>query len=82
MINISNWSKLGYMFGATFSLASIVRYYVMFPDLDRAFVYGLIGLIICGLAFLYNHQLEQDKSILSMEDYLSELNLKGGQKIT
>ena len=74
MAKISNWSLLGYLSGITFSLFSGVRYYIFYPDLDRALVYVGLGLVICGLAWLYNRQLELGNSVTAIEDYLSEKN--------
>lgn len=61
MLKISKWSILGYVVGFLFSLFSAWRYFIIYNDTDRAIVYVLIGLIICGLAFLYNEKLRINK---------------------
>jgi len=76
MKKISNWSLLGYIIGIVFALFSSIRYFLLYPDLDRALVYVGIGLIVCGLAWLYNKQLQQSISIEAINDYLAE----GGKK--
>ena len=52
---ISNWSLTGYFFGVLFILFNAFRY--LQTDLSVALVNMLIGVIICGLSFLYNRQL-------------------------
>ena len=76
MKKISNWSILGYIIGIVFALFSSIRYFLLYPDLDRALVYVGIGIIVCGLAWLYNKQLQQSISIEAINDYLAE----GGKK--
>ena len=72
MKRISNWSLVGYFIGILFSLFSSIRYFLLFPDTDRAIVYVLIGGIICGLSWLYERQLEQGNSLSSIENYLAD----------
>jgi hypothetical protein len=80
-MKISNWSIFGYALGFLFSLFSAIRYFLLYPDTDRALVYIGIGMMICGLAFLYNRSIEQGNSIKAIEDYLSDKNFeeKGGK---
>jgi len=73
---ISNWSILGYIIGILFALFSSIRYFLLYPDLDRALVYVGIGGIICGLSWLYNKQLQHSISIEAINDYLAD----GGKK--
>jgi len=72
MKKVSNWSLLGYILGAAFSIFSGIRYFLIYPDTDRALVYVGIGIIVCGLAFLYNRSVEQGRSIQAVEDYISD----------
>lgn len=72
MKKISGWSLLGYIAGTVFALGSFIRYYVIYPDLDRAIVYTLMGLIICALAWLYNKQLQHGHELESIGDYLAD----------
>lgn len=74
MKKISNWSILGYVIGIAFSIFSAIRYFLIYPDTDRALVYVGIGMIVCGLAFLYNRSVEYGNSIRGMEGYLSDKN--------
>jgi len=72
MKKISNWSWLGYIIGIAFALLSSIRYFIIFYDLDRALVYVGIAGIVCGLAWLYNRQLELSYSIEAVEEYLAD----------
>jgi len=69
----SNWSICGMAFGLLFSLLSSIRYFVMYPDEDKAIVYAIIGLIIVGLSWLYNRQLQISNTITAIEDYLADM---------
>ena len=71
-MKISTWSLAGYLIGLIFSAGSFIRYYILYPDLDKSIAYVLLGLIICGLAWLYNKQLNQSNDIIAIEDYLDD----------
>lgn len=72
MKRISNWSWLGYIIGLVFSLGSFIRYYIIFPDVDKALVYVGIGFIVCGLAWVYNKLQEQGNTLTALEEYLAD----------
>jgi hypothetical protein len=76
MKKISNWSIAGFVVGAVWAIGTFWRYFVMYPDMDRAITYPIIGILICGLAFLYNRTVEQGNSIKAMEAYLSDKNFE------
>jgi hypothetical protein len=76
MKKISNLSILGYILGAGFSIFSGIRYFLIYYDLDRALVYVGIGIIVCGLAFLYNRSVQQGRSIEAIENYISDKNFE------
>ena len=71
-MKISKWSLVGYIFGGLFSLFSAIRYFIVWLDWDKAIVYILIGMIICGLSWLYNTQLNHANTIDAMSDYLAD----------
>ena len=72
MKKISNWSLLGYIIGIAFALLSSIRYFLLYPDLDKALVYVGIGMIVCGLAWFYNKLLEHSNTIEAMSEYLAD----------
>ena len=39
-------SKALIILGITFSLISTIRYYIIYPDLDRFFAYAIMGFLI------------------------------------
>ncbi len=71
----STWSKVGYYIGGCFSLLSAIRYFVVYPDIDRAIVYVLIGGIICSLAWLYNKHLEKLIKLAALQDAQNETDI-------
>ena len=79
-MKISKWSIVGYILGMTFSVFSSIRYFLLYPDTDRAIVYVGIGLIVCGLAWCYNNISELRKEITrlimleSVEEYIEKNN--------
>lgn len=74
MKKISNFSIAGLLFGFFFSLFSGIRYFILWPDEDRAIVYVLLGILIMIVSWLYNMLYEQGKDIAAIEDYLREIN--------
>lgn len=74
MKTISTWSLVGYVSGIFFSIFSGVRYYIIYPDIDKAIVYVLVGGIICCLAWTYNKLLNLSNTLIAVEDYLSLKN--------
>lgn len=72
MKKISNFSLFGCIIGIGFALFSAIRYFLLYPDTDRALVYIGIGIIVCVISWLYNKQLEIRNSIIAIENYLSD----------
>lgn len=71
---LSTFTMAGISFGFMFSLFSAIRYYLLYPDMDRASVYVLIGIIIMAVSWIYQKQIEQERSILACEDGISDLH--------
>jgi len=77
----SKWSLVAYIIGFGLSISGIVRYYIIYPDMDRAIVFGLIGLFIMGFAYIYNSLLNLNNKLYAIEEYLSDREaLKGGEE--
>jgi predicted membrane-bound mannosyltransferase len=68
----SNWSFVGIAFGVLFALFSAVRYFLLWPDMDRAVVYIVIGGLVCAVSWLYDQQLQHSNDIRAMGDYLAD----------
>jgi high-affinity Fe2+/Pb2+ permease len=71
-MKISNWSWIGMLGGLAFSLFSGLRYYVFFPDLDRAIVYVIIGVLIMAVSWLYNQNLNLRNKFEAIENYIAD----------
>lgn len=50
----NNWTIAGYILCGAFALTSGIRYYVIWPDVDKAIAYVALGLVGCALAWLYD----------------------------
>lgn len=72
----STLSFIGILLGIAFAVFSAVRYFVIWPDTDRAIVYVIIGMLISCVGWLYGRNRDLDNRLLAVEDYLSELNDK------
>jgi hypothetical protein len=66
---VSNWSviedylsdNVGLAFGLGILVGSFLRYFVIYPDYDRALVYSLIGIIIILLSWVYSKRFKNEK---------------------
>jgi hypothetical protein len=75
--NISNWSILGMLIGAIFSIGSFIRYYIIYSDLSEVTIGVSIGLLIFAISWLYDKQRSQENTLDALEEYLAD---KGGKK--
>ena len=69
----SNWSMMGYLVGGAFSLLSAIRYFVMWPDMDKAIVYITIGGLICCVSWLYGQNLEKGNKLAALQERQAEI---------
>ena len=72
MKSISKWAIAGVIAGALFSLLSAIRYFVVWPDTDKALAYVLLGIIIIAISWLYNTQLKIRGTIEDLEVYIQD----------
>ena len=70
LANHNSISLLGYMFGFMFAFLSAVRYFVMWPDLDKAIVYVLIGILICVWSYEHSSVWNLRNTVDYMENQL------------
>lgn len=75
----TNLSLAGITFGLFLTVGSWFRYFVLVPDPDKALFFGLIGLIIIGVAWNYagrimlKERIEKLENVLTLvEDYIQE----------
>ena len=71
-MKISTWSLGGFSFGIVFSLFSAIRYFVLYPDEDKAIAYVIIGLLIISISWLYNRMLKLNNQLTAVEDFLAD----------
>ena len=76
MKKISNFTWVGYIIGIAFALFSSIRYFIIWPDLDKALVYVGLGIMVCALAWIYNKLLEHSNEIEAMSEYLADRRSK------
>lgn len=72
MKRISNWSIVGIAFGFLFSLTSGIRYFVLYPDEDKAIAYVIVGGLIMSVVWLYGKLQLLGNTVTAVEDYLAE----------
>ena len=74
-MKISKLSLTGMIFGGIFAISSWLRYFVLYPDLDRALVYGLLGVVIIAISYFYNLIINLTNTLYDVEVYLADNNL-------
>jgi len=74
-MKISKLSLTGMTFGGIFTISSWLRYFVLYPDLDRALVYGLLGIVIITISYFYSLIVNLTNTLYDVEVYLADNNL-------
>ncbi len=74
-MKISKLSLTGMTFGGIFAISSWLRYFVLYPDLDRALVYGLLGVVIIAISYFYSLIVNLTNTLYDVEVYLADNNL-------
>ncbi len=72
MAGMNNMSFVGMVGGAIFTVLVGLRYFAIYPDLDRAISYGVIGILIIAVSFLYGRLRSLENTVLSVENYLAD----------
>jgi len=79
----TNLSFSGIIFGLFLTIGSWFRYFILFPDLDKALFFGLIGLIIIAVSWNYAGRIELDNKInkieqtlISVEEWIVDKNME------
>ena len=74
-MKINKLSLTGMIFGGIFAISSWLRYFVLYPDLDRALVYGLLGVVIIAISYFYSLIVNLTNTLYDVEVYLADNNL-------
>lgn len=69
----TNSSFTGVCFGCALVFGSWFRYFVLYPDLDKAFFFGLIGLMIIIISWNYAGRIQLSKEIKSVKETLNSV---------
>ena len=67
----TNWSLAGIAAGIFLTVGSWFRYFVLYPDLDKALFFGLIGLIVIAISWNYAGRIVLIKKIDKLEQTLT-----------
>ena len=70
----NNWSIAGMVAGGLFSLLSAIRYFVIWPDMDKAISYVIIGVLIIGVSWLYNEHLKTKYELQAMGEHMKDMH--------
>lgn len=77
----TNLSLAGIISGIFLTVGSWFRYFILFPDLDKALYFGVIGLIIIATSWNYAGRIQLDKkndrieqTLTSVEEWIVDKN--------
>ena len=66
----TNLSLSGIIFGIFLTFGTWFRYFVLYPDVDKAFFFGIFGLMIIAVFWNYTGRIQLDKDIKKLEQTL------------
>ena len=69
----TNLSLAGILFGIGLTVSSWIRYFISYPDMDKAFFFGLIGLMIIAIAWNYAGRIMLGDKIEKLENTLTNV---------
>jgi len=69
----TNLSLTGIIGGLFLTIGIWFRYFILYPDLDKALFFGLIGLIIVAVSWNYAGRVQLDKDIKKLEETLTSV---------
>ena len=77
----TNLSLAGVLLGIVLTTTTWIRYFILYPDIDKAIFFGAIGLIIIAVSWNYAGRIELDEKIdrieqtlTSVEEWLADKN--------
>ena len=76
-MKVNKLSALGGIAGVVIMISSWIRYFILFPDLDKAIIYGAVGFLIVMVSFLYNHIAKINTTLYDVEEYLANESKSG-----
>ncbi len=76
-MRINKLSAIGGIAGTVLMLSSWIRYFIMFPDLDKALGYGATGFCIIAISFLWDRVVRIEHTLYDVEEYLADKSIEG-----
>ena len=68
----SNWALSGMIIGLCFSALMAIRYFVVWPDTDKALVYIIVGVLIFCVSWLYGAFKDILFKLEAVEEFLQD----------
>jgi len=70
----------GIMAGIGIMFFASMRYFVLFPDLDKALMYNVTGLLTIAVSWLYYRSCKLSDTLYSVEEYLADNKIGGAER--
>jgi hypothetical protein len=76
-------SIIGIFGGAILIISSWARYFVLYPDFDKAIIYGIVGFLVVAISYLWDVRCKDVKeteklsnTLLEVEEFLASKKLE------
>jgi len=66
-------SFVGIAFGLVIAISSWIRYFILWPDMDKALFFGLIGLLVIAVSWNYAGRVYLKDRIEKLENTLTQV---------
>lgn len=76
-MKINKLSVAGGIVGTILMLSSWIRYFILYPDLDKALIYGCVGALIMFVSYLWDKIVQINNTLYSVEEWLADNSLSG-----
>lgn len=77
MKRITKLTFVGFVGGLGFGILTSIRYFIMYPDMDKALVYGLVAVLILGLSWCHEEIVRLRNTTNNVEEYLADVPWRG-----
>jgi hypothetical protein len=67
----TNLSLTGIVFGIFLTFGAWFRWFILFPDFDKAFFYGLLGIMVIAISWNYAGRVSLAREIKKLENVLT-----------
>ena len=66
-------SFVGIAFGLVIAISSWIRYFILWPDMDKALFFGLVGLLVIAVSWNYAGRVYLKDRIEKLENTLTQV---------